>query len=142
MKIEITPVSGDRWLIKAQRGRGGQTAVGQVVVIQSTAPTPDSAPHAPLAGARAWLALAKAHEAANDADGAIADAQAGLAELGRGYHGSGQGIKDDTRLHIELAEDLLENGRQAEGVRALIGALESRLSMYARLHADTIALEG
>lgn len=141
MDIQVTPVAGDKWLIRAERERNGHTASGQVVMIQNTAPTAANAPHAALAGARAWLALAQDRQAASDVDGAIANAQAGLAELGRGYYSSSLGMKDDTRQHIDRAEDLIENDRKPEALRTLIQALESRLAMYARLHAATIYSE-
>ncbi len=141
MELQVTPVSKDKWRIRAERGQAGHSAVGEVVVIQSTAPTAASAPHAALAGGRAWLALAEAREAAQDTEGGLAAARAGLAEVGDTYHSESQNIKDDTALNLALGEDLLERGRAPEALHALLVTLESRLEMYVRLHADSVAAE-
>ncbi len=137
MDIQVTSVSKNKWRMRAERQHQGHSASGEAVVIQSTAPTGD-APHAALAGARAWLALGRARQTANDNEGAITCAWAGLAELGPDYNSPDLGIKDDTRLHVDLAEDLLENGRQPEAVRRLLQALGDRLDMYVNWHADTL----
>ena len=142
MNIQVTPVSKNQWRIRAERLRQGHSASGEAVVIQNTAPTVADAPHAALAGARAWLALAQAREAANDIEGALACAQAGLAELGDAYYSESQTTKDDTPLNLALAEDLLERGKPPEALHALLLTLESRLDLYVQLHADTLVAEG
>jgi len=139
MDIIITQVSNDKWLIRVERKRNGHIASGQAVVIQGPAPQTDNPPHLAFAGARAWLALAQARQAADDNEGAIANARAGVDELGRLYYSSSLRVKDDTSLHVDLAEELVEQGRHAEAARRLVQALETRLHMYAQLHADTLA---
>src|SRR5262245_60525726 len=108
MTTTITSVSDNRWLIRAEREHGGRSAAGQVVVTQHDAPQPGDSPHVPFAGARAWLDLARQQLAAGEADGAITDARSGLEELGKHYSSASKTMKDDTTLHIAVAEDLIE----------------------------------
>ena len=139
MDTTISSVSNNKWLIRVERKLNGHSASGQVVVIQNSEPQAGNPPHVVFVGARAWLALAQARREADDVEGAIASARAGIEELGRRYYSTSLRVKDDTSLHIDLAEELIEQGRQAEAARTLIQALETRLQMYAQLHADTIA---
>jgi hypothetical protein len=139
MSTTITSVSDDKWLIRAERERAGQSASGQVVVTQSGPPDAGDSPHVPFAGARAWLDLTRQRLAAGEVEGAIADARAGLEELGQHYKSASTNVKDDTSLHIAVAEDLIEQGRKDEAARRLLQTLEIRLQLFSQLYADAIA---
>ncbi len=129
---------GDGWLIRAERAQGGHSATFQVLVRGAgDAPALDS-PHRAFAGARAWLALAQERLAAGDAQAALDAARAGLAELGQSYYSRSLGVTDDTSLHIALAEEMVMGGKLPDAARRMVQALNDRLQLYARLHADAI----
>lgn len=134
----ITPMGDGKWLVQTERKRNGHTATAQVLV-QNTAAPADTSTHAGLAGARAWLTLAQGRYAANDYGPAIECARAGVSELGSRYSSVALEVTEDTSLRIDMAEDLLEHSRPAEAARMLIDALETRLGLYIKLHAKTIA---
>jgi hypothetical protein len=138
MTTTITHISNDKWLIRVERERGENSASGQVILVQDTAPTAEGAPHLSLAGARAWLALAQARQSHNDIDSAIASARAGIEELGR-HNYSPLRVKEDTSLRINMADDLIERGHLPEAARMLIDSLETRIKLYVRLYSNSIA---
>jgi hypothetical protein len=134
----IEKLSHANWLIRVERKHNDESASGQVVVVQESEPAVENSPYIPLAGSRAWLALAKTFHEGDDLEGALASARAGVEELGEHSYAS-LGVREDTSLHIELAEELADEGRAEEAASRLIGALESRVELYVRLHGATIA---
>jgi hypothetical protein len=130
---DIQPAGEGQWKVRAERMQGTYTAAGEALV------RADGASHSALAGARAWLALSQGREVAGDTAGAIDAARAGLAELGERYFERSKPVIDDTRMHVDLAEEHLEQGQPAEAARRLRRALEMRLAMYTSVHADTLA---
>jgi hypothetical protein len=100
-------------------------------------PGANDAPHAALAGSRAYLALGRAQLAADKPSGAVECAQAGLAELGPNY--VAPTAMDDTDLKVLAAEDLVGAGQVADGASTLLRVLEERISLYEQLHASELA---
>jgi hypothetical protein len=76
------------------------------------------------------IILAQSFQGADDLESALASARSGVEELG---------VREDTSMHIELADDLPEEGKAEEAASRLIDALETRLELYVRLHGATIA---
>lgn len=133
MTVEEKPP--ERWLIRACRSAGGETAEGSVLVRAGAAPDPTH-PHARLAGARAWLALAESFEGRTRWADAAASARSGLDELGHEY--AGPGVEDDTPLNVLSAEEMLAEGRTADGASGLLEILHERLGLYAELHEGSL----
>lgn len=135
----IEAVTESTWRISVERTLGQRSATGNVVVRQKSEPQIEGGPYIALAGARAWLALSKELEAADDPEGALSSVQAGLDELGEHDYSVSLRVSDDSSLHIDLANELAEEGQVGEAADRLSRALETRLELYARLHAETIA---
>jgi negative regulator of sigma E activity len=134
----IEALSPGNWLIRVERKLGDETTSGQVVVVQASEPQPTDSPHVPLAGARAWLSLAQTLQDGENQDGALASARAGVEELGEHSYAV-LGVREDTSMHINLAEEHARQGKTEDAATRLIRALETRIDLYVRLHADTIA---
>lgn len=134
----IEALAQSNWLIRVERQHGGETASGQVVVVKASKPEVEDSPFIPLAAGRAWLALAQSFQEGNDDENALASARAGIEELGE-HNYRELGVREDTSLHIDLAEEHAEQGKTADAATRLTGALETRVGLYVRLHADTIA---
>lgn len=135
----VEALSEGKWQIRVERAHGERTSSGQVVVRQESEPRTDTGPFLPLAGARAWLALSLDLLQAEDAEGALEAVQAGLEELGEHDYSASMRVLDDTTLHIDLAQELSEEGKTAEAAERFARALETRLDLYARLHAEDLA---
>jgi hypothetical protein len=84
---------------------------------------------------RNWLERGRKLLEEGDAKGAIACAHSGLEELGDDYFELGGDVEDDTGQKLLAAEALIERGREEDGARLMLRMLESRLGMYADLHA-------
>ena len=130
---DIKQAGAGVWRIRAERAQGGQTVTGEALVRD------DGGAHTALAGGRAWQALAEACLAAEDTAGAWAAASAGLDELGDRYSAVSLGVIDDTRLHVDMAEDQRAGGAAKEAAMRLTEVLKQRLTMYARRYAEALA---
>lgn len=126
-----------KWLVRAKRQHGSDSATGEVMVEQKTPPDRRNPPHAALAGSRAWLALGEKRLAAHDAKGAVACAQAGLDELGSGY--ASPLVVDDTSMKLLAAKERIEQGHIEDGAKVMLRMLQTRTTLYAKRHQDTIA---
>jgi hypothetical protein len=152
--VEAKDSEKEIWVITVERGYEGESAAGEVEVSQHDAPGVESAPHVALAASRAWLALAKKLLArsgrdngatggkdkrksnmGSDAEGAMSCIRQGLEELGDSYSNSElMPIKDDTRLKLARARELVRQGRAEDGVRMMLRVLETRIGLYVELH--------
>jgi hypothetical protein len=128
--------NANTWLVRVERDFGGESAIGEILVKQETAPNPENFPHIKLAGSRAWLALGKSKLANKDTQAAISCAQAGIDELGTKY--TSPLTNDDTGMKLFVAEDRIEEGFSEDGARIMLNMLEIRTQLYAELHKITI----
>jgi len=135
----VEPAGPGLWRVRIRRAHDGTQHAGEVVV---RAPEVDrrEPPHVELAAARAWHGLSEAFLRDERVASAIATARQGIWELGSDY--SPTTVKDDTRLKLAAAEDLLTNGREADAARMLDDVLSERIELYEQLYADELADPG
>jgi len=134
--VTIEATTAHRWKIRVERQFGGKQATGEVVVRQKQQPDAQDPPHRALAGARAWKELAEAALQAGDAEGAISCGESGLEELGRNY--APLGTKDDTKLKLLAANELVQQERTADGAELMLHMLGVRMELYTKLHRATL----
>ena len=67
-----------------------------------------------------------------EAGDAVTAAQAGLNELGDDYRP--RGVKDDTMMKIDAAEERIAEGAVADGAAVLLRMLETRIQLYVQNH--------
>jgi hypothetical protein len=116
------------WSLETERRLGDHAARATAIVLVPGKPDPTSAPHAELVGARAWAALGSQCLTAEDAASAVSAARAGLKELGDDYRP--RGVKDDTLMKIDAADERIANGAVADGATVLLRVLETRIQLY------------
>jgi hypothetical protein len=105
-------------------------------VVSQARPDPDASPYRELVGARAWAALGAQSLSAADAQAAVEAARAGLKELGDDYRPPG--VKDDTMLKIDAAEERVAEGAVADGAAVLLRMLDTRMHLYLQKHGPGI----
>jgi hypothetical protein len=120
------------WSLETERHLGDRAARATAIVVASTKPDPAAPPHANLVGARAWAALGAQCLSAGDAANAVVAARAGLKELGDDYRPSG--VKDDTMMKIDAAEERITNGAVADGAAVLLRMLDTRIRLCVQKH--------
>lgn len=108
-----------------------------MVIRQETTLNGPKQPHLVLAESKVWLALGQIWQATNDLEAALTCAKAGLEELGDEY--APFLVEDDTDLKLLIAEGRIEKGYLSEGVELMLRALETRISLYAELHQESIS---
>lgn len=94
------------------------------------APPPVDTARQQISDARAQLVSAEEMLQAGGAPSAYDAALRGIELLGKDY--APRRTKDDTGLHLHLAEELNAQGDRAGAAREAIGALRSRIEMYER----------
>jgi hypothetical protein len=121
------------WTVRCERRIGDHTATGEAR-IQGESLDHVNPPHAVLAGARAWLVLGQRGIAAGHFTDAITATRGGLDELGNTYRAPG--VKDDTGMKIDAADEQITEGHSDAGARVLLRVLEARIGLYIEAHPD------
>ncbi|HEY0476902.1 MAG TPA: hypothetical protein VGD37_05230 [Kofleriaceae bacterium] len=134
--ITVAPSGAGAWSLETERRVGEHAARGTAIVLAAAKPDPAAAPHAELAGARAWAALGAQRLSAGDAADAVTAARAGLEELGDDYRP--RGVKDDTMMKIDAAEERITEGAVADGAAVLLRMLETRIELYVQNHGPDV----
>jgi len=124
------------WSLETERQLGGHAARATAIIVAPTRPDPTAPPHAELVGARAWAALGAQLVSAGDAASAVSAARAGLKELGDDYRP--RGVKDDTMMKIDAADDRIAKGAVADGATVLLRMLDTRLQLYVQAHGPDV----
>ena len=124
------------WSLGTERHIGAHTARATAIIVAPNQPDPDASPHAKLAGARAWAAVGAQCLSAGDAANAAVAARAGLKELGDDYRP--RGVKDDTLMKIDAAEERIADGATADGASVLLRQLDTRIQLYVQNHAPEV----
>jgi len=132
----VEPQGAGAWSLQAERHLGGRVARATAIVVASDKPDPASSPHTRLAGARAWSALGAQCLSAGDAANAAAAARSGLQELGNDYRPPG--VKDDTMMKIDAAEERIADGAIADGAAGLLRSLDTRIQLYVQNNAPGV----
>lgn len=133
--MTVIEADAGTYVVRAERRIGVHAATGEArLQAGGAAIDPSRPPHAGLAGARAWLSLGQARMAAGSFAEAMAAARAGLDELGTDY--AAPGVKDDTRLKLDAAEERREEGRLDAAARVMLRVLEARIELYPGAHHD------
>jgi hypothetical protein len=91
-------------------------------------PPPVEAARTQIAAARALLIEAEGHQADGDYRAAYDATLRGVDVLGRDY--AKPTTKDDTGLHLLLAEDLAKAGQIVDAAEEAIESLRSRIEQY------------
>ena len=73
---------------------------------------------------------------AGDAANAARAAHHGLDELGADYRPPG--VKDDSMMKIDAADERISDGAVADGAAALLRTLEARLTLYVQNHGPDL----
>jgi hypothetical protein len=124
------------WSIATERQIGDRAARATTIVVAVDKPDPRASPHAELVGARAWAALGADCMSAGDVANAARAAQAGLDELGADYRP--RGVKDDTMMKIDAANERIAEGAVADGAAVLLRTLETRIALYVQNHGPDL----
>jgi hypothetical protein len=132
----VEPQGAGAWSLQAERHLGGRVARATATVVASDRPDPATSAHARLAGARAWSTLGAQCLSAGDATNAVAAARAGLLELGDDYRPPG--VKDDTMMKIDAAEERITDGALADGAAVLLRSLDTRIQLYVQKSAPEV----
>ena len=132
----VEPQGAGAWSLHAERHLAGRAARATAIVVAPDRPDPAASPHTRLAGARAWSALGAQCQSAGDAANAAAAARAGLQELGNDYRPPG--VKDDTLMKIDAAEERIADGAAADGATGLLRSLDTRIQLYVQKNAPDV----
>jgi hypothetical protein len=134
--ITVEPKGAGEWSLETERRVGARAARGTVIVVAAEKPDPAASPHAELVGARAWAAVGAQCLSDGEAGDAVTAAQAGLKELGDDYRP--RGVKDDTMMKIDAAEERIAEGAVADGAAVLLRMLETRIQLYVQNHGPNL----
>jgi hypothetical protein len=129
--------SAARRRIVVERTHRGLFATGAVLLRQAPTPDGSSELHMALAGSRAWLDLAEQCYGMREWECAVACSYAGIEELGQEY--AARVAIEDSELYLGYAKEQLQKGNNHSAATMMLRILSSRVQMYAKLHADTIA---
>jgi hypothetical protein len=132
----VEPQGAGAWSLHAERHLAGHAARATAIVVAPDRPDPAMSPHTRLAGARAWSALGAQCLSAGDAANAAAAGRAGLQELGDDYRP--EGVKDDTFMKIDAAEERITDGAVADGAAGLLRSLDTRIQLYVQKNAPDV----
>ncbi len=124
------------WSIETERHIGAHIARASAIIVAPDKPDPDASPHAKLAGARAWAAVGAQCLSADDAANAAVAARSGLKELGDDYRPNG--VKDDTLMKIDAAEERITDGAAGDGASGLLRQLDTRILLYVKKHVAEV----
>jgi hypothetical protein len=125
--VTITEGARDReWVVSAERVCGEARGSGRVTVTSDRRPDERSA-YAGLAAARAWLDVGASRLRAGDAEAALAAARSGVEELGSGY--TGEGVRDDTKLKLVVADEQIADGDTETAAEIVLDVLRTRAGL-------------
>lgn len=134
---QLTELRPGVWQATVTCAINGNSATGSVAFPSATPPVAFSLPHTGLARARACLTLSRTLRANKDWTGVSMAARAGLEALGEDYATPGAG--DDTRQGLRAAEDAMRQGSPMAGADKMIGVLDTRIHLYEKRYASTLA---
>lgn len=134
--ITVEAKGPGEWSLETERRLGEHAARATAIVVASSKPDPAAPPHAELVGARAWAALGTQRLSAGDASNAVSAARAGLKELGDDYRP--RGVKDDTMMKIDAANERIAEGAVADGAAVLLRMLDTRIQLYVQKHRPDV----
>jgi hypothetical protein len=132
----VEPQGAGAWSLQSERHLAGRAARATAIIVAPDRPDPAASPHTRLAGARAWSALGAQCLSAGDAASAAAAARAGLQEIGDDYRPDG--VKDDTLMKIDAAEERITDGAVADGAAGLLRSLDTRIPLYVQKNAPDV----